>query len=135
MKSNENLMLSQVSKKNLFDLSIFLSSFIIFWVFFLGINEQFIGKQVIVKSREPLPNYLTSSLKKCYESINGEQDPGILPNCLSHSKYTHLLPCHLGVSPDNSQKPHILVLGSAGRIGLSLIKLLKNQNLPFIEVR
>lgn len=73
--------------------------------------------------------------KECYVFINGEQAKQNTSDCFVHSYYRQYLSCHLGVPPSQAQIGRVLVLGSAGKIGLSLTKSLKKSQIPFLEIR
>ena len=72
---------------------------------------------------------------ECMQFIDGEIKDLNDKNCYTHTQYEHLLCCHLGVLPSESNNSHILVLGSAGRVGQELVEILQSKGEKFIEVR
>lgn len=73
--------------------------------------------------------------EECYTFINGEQHKNNSQECFDHTRYRNYLSCHLGIAPSISQLGRVLVLGSAGKIGLSLVKLLTEKQIPYVEIR
>lgn len=82
------------------------------------------------------PSYKRPNLffDECFAFINGDQIHNS-SKCYVHKYYRKYLSCHFGVAPSQAQDGYILILGSAGRIGLSFTKALKEMNYRFIEIR
>ena len=72
---------------------------------------------------------------ECYNFINGKQNRTTVKKCFNHMNKRYLLCCHLGVPPSKANKGRILVLGSAGKIGLALTEKLKEKGQKFVEIR
>ena len=73
--------------------------------------------------------------KECYQYINGDQKGLNDTNCFVRTKYNKRLCCHLGVAPSERRLPHVVVLGSNGKVGKEVVTLLKQKNRRVIEVK
>ena len=73
--------------------------------------------------------------QECYDFISGDQKGLNDTHCFTRIIYNNRLCCHLGVAPSERKLPHILVLGSNGKIGREVVKLLKKKNFRIIEVK
>ena len=71
---------------------------------------------------------------KCFNNDNFNLNFSYPNNCINYNYFTENLPCHLGISPLNNDE-FILILGSSGKIGLSLVQELKKSNIKFIQIK
>ena len=77
----------------------------------------------------------TAFEKECYEYINGDQKGLNDTHCFTRTVYRNRLCCHLGVAPSERFLPHILVIGSNGKVGQEVVLQLKTFNKRVIEVK
>jgi hypothetical protein len=58
-----------------------------------------------------------------------------MAGCIDRRAHSYLLPCGLGLRPGVSQRPHVLVIGSTGLLGLAVTRELKLQGFRVAEIR
>lgn len=115
---------------------IFFSSSIltIYYIFHKSFNRMK-SESILIKPFHFYTRVADDFENECFNFIDNEQNNNNIEDCYVHSAYRYLLCCHLGVPPSQSKIGRILVLGSAGKIGLSLTKILNQNNILFAEIR
>ena len=74
--------------------------------------------------------------KECYQFISGSYNNGTdKKNCYSHKPTEKYLSCHLGIAPSEAHIPRVIIIGSRGKVGRELVKVLKKNYVMFTEIK
>ena len=112
--------------------------FLKFFGFFPNISNNSFNIQAYKPSYKPFDYDLTPKNafeKECYEFINGDQKGLNDTHCFTRIVYNNRLCCHLGVAPSERLLPHIVVIGSNGKVGQEVVNMLKGMNKRVVEVK
>ena len=78
---------------------------------------------------------LNANQTLCFPNITTTFDKENNKTCLSRKAYSNLLPCKIGIKPNDENKEHILVVGSTGVLGVAIVSELKKYNFTVAEIK
>lgn len=108
--------------------------------FFICSRTSTDAYQKYVPSYEPFKDDVsirnTAFDRECYQFVSGSDTDGKDNNsCYSHVPSRNYLSCHLQIAPSEARIPRVLIIGSRGKVGRELVKILAKNKTLFTEVK